>query len=93
VVDSLTRPLLDPLLIVTGDRWGEWGQRIGQELWRVSFAGWDEPHELRAEVRCVPRRYVVIDADGLVRAAGYTATPTCLPGEPFLLRVAAPLAA
>jgi hypothetical protein len=50
-------------------------------------------HELRARGRCVPRRYVVVDADGLVRAAGYTDTRTCLPGEPFLLRVAKPLAA
>ncbi len=69
------------------------GQQIGQELWRVPIAGWDEPHELRAEGRCIPRRYAVIDGDGLVRASGYTHTPTCLAGEPFLLRVASPLAA
>jgi hypothetical protein len=81
------------MLIVTGDRWGEWGQQIGQELWRVPFTDWDEPHELRAEVRCVPRRFVVSDADGLVRASGYTTTPTCLAGEPFILKVAEPLAA
>ena len=43
--------------------------------------------------RCVPRRYAVIDGDALVRASGYTATPTCLPGEPFVLSVASPLAA
>ena len=59
----------------------------------VPFAGLDEPHELRAEGRCVPRRFTVVDAEGLVRAGGYTATPTCLPGEPFVLRVASPLAA
>ena len=58
----------------------------------MPFAGWGEPHELRAEVRCVPRRFTVIDADGLVRASGYTRAPTCLPGEPFRLTVA-PLAA
>ena len=54
----------------------------------MPFAGWNEAHELRAVVRCVPRRDVLIDADGLVRAAGYTRTPTCLTGEPFRLRVA-----
>ena len=40
----------------------------------------------------MPRRFTVIDSDGLVRAAGHTDTPTCLPGEPFMLRVAEPLA-
>jgi hypothetical protein len=29
----------------------------------------------------------------LVRVSGYTATPTCLPGEPFALKVASPLEA
>ena len=39
VADRLTRPLVKPVLIVTGDRWGDWGQEPGQELWRVPFAG------------------------------------------------------
>ncbi len=78
---------------MTGDRWGAWGREIGQELWRVPFAGWDEPHALRAEVRCAPRRYTVIDGDGLVRASGYAVTPECRPGEPFRLSVPAPLGA
>jgi hypothetical protein len=88
-----TRPLLEPVLIVTGDLLAPDGLEPGFELWRVPFNGWDAVHELRARGRCVPRRYVVVDADGLVRAAGYTDIRTCLPGEPFLLLVAEPLAA
>ena len=57
-----------------------------------AIPGWNEPYELRARARCVPRRFTVIDADGLVRASGYTDTPTCLAGEPFPLRVPAPFA-
>ena len=93
MVTYLQRPLQDPTLIVTGDRWCAEGLEVGAELWRVPFAGWGEPHELRAEVRCIPRRYTVVDGGGLVRASGYTATPKCLAGEPFALRVASPLAA
>ncbi|HET6692048.1 MAG TPA: hypothetical protein VFG74_14410 [Miltoncostaeaceae bacterium] len=93
MTERLVRPLGNATLIVTGDRWGVWGQMIGEELFRVPFAGWSERHELRAEFRCVPRRFVVVDGDGLVRASGRTQTPTLLPGEPFLLRVASPVAA
>ena len=84
-----------PAVIITGDRSGDDGRHEpGAELWRVApFAGWAEPHELRAVVRCVPRRFTVIDGDGLVRASGYTVTPTCLPGEPFVLSIASSLAA
>ena len=89
----LTRPLLEPVLIVTGDLLAPDGPEPGFELWRVPFEGWDVIHELRARGRCVPRRYVVIDQDGLVRSSGYTRTPTCLAGEPLLLRVPAPAAA
>jgi hypothetical protein len=89
----LTRPLLDPVLIVTRDLHAPDGLEVGFELWRVPFAGWGEPHDLRARGRCVPRRYTVVDADGLVRASGYTVTPTCSPGEPFRLTVPSPLAA
>ena len=89
----LTRPLQDPTLVITGDRWAAEGLEVGAELWRVPFAGWGEPHELRADAPCIPRRFTVIDSGGLVRASGYTAKPTCLPGEPFALRVASPLAA
>ena len=88
-----TRPLLEPVLIVKRRPLGRLGQEPGQELWRVPFRGWDEPHELRALGRCVPRRFTVIDGAGLVRASGYIASPTCLPGEPFVLRVASPMAA
>ena len=35
----------------------------------------------------------VVDGDGMARASGYTQAVTLLPGEPFLLRVASPLAA
>jgi hypothetical protein len=93
LVSRLSRPLLEPVLIVTGDLHAPDGLEVGFELWRVPFHGWDVAHELRARGRCVPCRYVVVDADGLVRAAGYTQTPTCLAGEPFLLRVASPVAA
>jgi hypothetical protein len=93
VVTHLTRPLLKPVLIVTGDLHAPDGLEVGFELWRVPFKGWDVPHELRAWGRCVPRRFTVVDGDGLVRASGYTSTPTCLPGEPFVLTVASPLAA
>jgi hypothetical protein len=93
MVNRLTRPLIQPLLIVTRDLQAPDGREPGFELWRVPFDGWDAVHQLRARGRCVPRRYVVVDADGLVRAAGYTETRTCLPGEPFVLRVADPLAA
>ena len=65
------------------------GLEVGFELWRVPFNGWDAVHELRARGRCVPRRYVV-DADGLVRASGYTVRQTCLPGQPFPLTVPSP---
>jgi hypothetical protein len=78
--------------VVTGDLHAPDGLEVGFELWRAPFAGWDVAHDLRARGRCVPRRYVVVDADGLVRASGCTATPTCLPGEPFRL-LAEPLAA
>ena len=87
------RPLRAATLIVTGDLRGPDAVEVGFELWRVPFEGWGAVHELRALGRCVPRRYVVIDGDGLVRASGYTQTPTCLAGEPFVLRVASPLAA
>jgi hypothetical protein len=93
MVTLLARPLQDPTLVITGDRWAAAGLEVGAELWRVPFAGWGEPHELRADARCVPRRFTVVDGDGLVGASGYTATPTCLPGEPFMLRVASSLAA
>jgi len=46
-----------------------------------------------AMIRSYISAKMVIDEDGLVRASGYTHTPTCLPGEPFVLRVASPLAA
>ena len=87
------RPLHTPTLIVTGDLHGADALEIGFELWRVPFAGWELPHELRARARCVPRRYTVVDGDGLVRASGPTPTPECRPGEPFRLVVAGPLAA
>ena len=93
MVTHLTRPLLEPALIVVGDLHAPDGLEVGFELWRVPFKGWDERHKLRAQGRCVPRRFTVVDGDGLVRASGYTATPTYLPGEPFVLRVASPLAA
>lgn len=93
MVSYLARPLQAPTLIVVGDLHSPDGLEVGFELWREPFAGWDEPHELRARGRCVPRRYTVIDSDGLVRASGYTETPVCRPGELFLLRVASPLAA
>ena len=87
------RPLRAPTLIVTGDLHGAEAVEIGFELWRVPFAGWELPHELRARGRCVPRRYTVVDGDGLVRASGPTHTPECRPGEPFRLVIAGPLAA
>ena len=89
----LIRPLHEPTLIVVGDLRAPDGLELGFELWRVPFNGWDAVHELRARGRCVARRYVVVDANGLVRAAGYTETRTCLPGEPFLLQVTEPVAA
>ncbi len=63
----LTRPLQDPTLIVTEDLLASGGVEPGFELWRVPFKGWDESQEMRACGRCVPRRYVVVDGDGLVR--------------------------
>ena len=83
----VTRPLHDPALIVVGDLHAPDGLEVGFELWRVSFADWDEPHDLQALGRCVPRRYTVVDGDGLVRSSGYTATPECRPGERFRLTV------
>ena len=84
------RPLVNPTLIITGDRRDEDGHHeAGAELWRVPFAGWDELHELEATTWCRPRRYVVVD--GLVRAAGYTSdNPTVLIGDVFRIRVPAP---
>ena len=89
----LHRPLRAPTLIVTGDLLGADAVEMGFELWRVPFARWELAHELRARARCVPRRYTVVDGDGLVRASGPTPTPECRPGEPFRLVVAGPLAA
>jgi hypothetical protein len=83
MVTGLHRPLERPTLIVTGDRKGPDGFETDAKLWRVPFAGWGAVYELRAAARCVPRRFVVVDADGLTRAAGYTATPTLWSGEPF----------
>jgi hypothetical protein len=93
MASRLTRPLLEPVLIITRDLHAPDGLEPGFGLWRVPFNGWDAVHQLRARGRCVPRRYVVVDADGLVRAAGYTETPTSPAGEPFFLQVAAPVAA
>ena len=60
------------------------------ELWRVPFAGWDVVHVLRARAGAFPGAYIVVDADGLVRATGYTVKPTCFPGRPFRLTVPSP---
>ena len=87
------RPLRAATLIVTGDLRGPDAVEVGFELWRVPFAGWEQPNELRARGRCVPRRYTVLDGDGVVRASGPTPTPECRPGEPFRLTVAGPVAA
>lgn len=87
------RPLRAAIFIVTGDLRGPDAVEMGFELWRVPFAGWEQPHELRARGRCVPRRYTVLDGDGAVRASGPTPTPECRPGEPFRLTVAGPAAA
>jgi hypothetical protein len=47
VVCRVTRPLIDPVLIVTGDLHAPDGLELGFELWRVPFADWDVVHELR----------------------------------------------
>ncbi len=93
MVSHLTRALQDPLLIIIGDLHSPLRLEPGFELWRVPFRGWDEPHDLRARARCRPRRFVVVDGDGVVRDSGPTATPECGPGEIFTLCIASPQAA
>lgn len=88
-----SRPLTAPKLIVVGDLHAPGGLELGFELWREPFQGWGESHELRARAQCVPRRYVIIDGDGIVRSSGPIAPLRLLPGEPLIVRVAGPAAA
>ncbi len=79
-----------PELIITGDRLFGGVYQPEAEVWRVSFAGWDEPHELRAAAWCVPKRYSVVE-DGRILAADSTVDhPIGPPGEVFRIRVPAP---
>ncbi|WP_217924544.1 DUF4981 domain-containing protein [Miltoncostaea oceani] len=76
-------------LIVMGDLEQAGDPLEGTQLWRIDFLGWDVVHRFLTEMRCVPRRYILL-ADGQILAAGRTDAPHLAPGETFRLSVSEP---
>ena len=75
--------------MVIGDVIGAEGLAPGVELWRTDFIGWDVGHRFRAESRCTPRRYSVVEA-GHFLATGRTDSPYLMPGDTFRIAVNKP---
>ena len=77
------------MVVVTGDVFGAGGEHVVEEIWRVPFLGWGEPHRMIAPRWCRPRRFTVLDGPEPY-ASGDTPVRIVPAGEIFTFAPEAP---